>query len=231
MLSLPSVDLKKSGAVSVNLLNPCQRWILVILMLSIPLAGCSGKNASHLPSVFELPGAAIGAVFENTRYKARRKKVSAFVKDNYVRLRKDADNGAGEVLEQAFSVAKVRADKRSQALDIMTNKDGMTFRNSVVVANRVTRLYSQLYPVKRADKKINGFTYPEINSLVLAFSQEDFEALRLSIKQGSGARLDALATMLKIQSSQERRQFNLKAQALYEAIYLEPVVVALMVSS
>ena len=100
---------------------------ILVLCACLAVTSCSNRNASHLPSIFQLPGAVIGSVFENTRYKAKRKKVRAFVKDNYEALRTDSESGGGEVLERAFYVAGIEGAKRIQATKAMVENSAKPF--------------------------------------------------------------------------------------------------------
>ncbi len=50
----------------------------ILLILSLFLLGCSSKDASHLPSLFELPGAIIGTTIENAAYNTKRQRVQQY---------------------------------------------------------------------------------------------------------------------------------------------------------
>lgn len=84
------------------------------LFLVLGLFGCSNEP-SHLPSPLELPGAVVGTLVENATYGARRKRVKAYVSENYAVLREQAKMGQGAVLERALSLAGVTGDQRAKA--------------------------------------------------------------------------------------------------------------------
>ena len=81
------------------------------------------------------------------------------------------------------------------------------------------------------DKRINGFHYDDARQVIRNYAGQNFEALRLDIKQSNGQALRQLASKLRIQDNQKYDLFFKRSQQQYKRIYLEPVVVALMVQS
>ena len=199
--------------------------------LLLLLSACS-NNASHLPSPFELPGAIIGSVFENTRHNARQRRVEAYVTQHYLDIRQDVKKGGGKALEGALNAAKIKAAKRDATKkDFITNQD-VYFKNTVAVADALINNFASLYvSTSKADKRINGFTYTEARLVIKDYARQNFEPLRLAIQQGQGDGLEQLASRLNINDAAKRTQFIQKAKPLYKRIYLDLVVVVLMVYS
>jgi len=200
---------------------------LSILLLS----ACAGNGASHLPSPIEFPGAVIGTVIENTTYNARRRKVEAYVVENYLAMRQEAKQGGGATIEGALNVAGIRGAKRDRARKILSSQYQHNFRNANQVADVLLRQIISIYGLERVDKPINGYTSLEVRQLITEYAQQNFEALRIAIQNGRGHALQPLLSKLRINDSQKRAQFVQRAKASYKAIYIEPVVVLLMVHS
>jgi len=74
------------------------------------LTACQ-TGPSHIPPLHELPGAAVGSVIENSRYKARRNKVKASIQPHIDFLLTEADRGGGPTFRMSCEVAKVSATK------------------------------------------------------------------------------------------------------------------------
>ncbi len=75
------------------------------------VAGCAGE-ASHVPPLWQLPGAAIGAAASNAAYAARRARVRAAVEASLPGLlarRPDAT-------ESVLSAARIAPDRRAEAI-------------------------------------------------------------------------------------------------------------------
>ena len=205
--------------------------LISALLLSSGLSSCASNGASHLPSPLELPGAIIGSVIENTSYNAKRRKVESYVVKHYLAIRQDALQGGGKSLEGALNVARIKAHKRAQATNELVNNHLLYFHNGDKVRSVLINHFAALYLAKQEDKKINGFSYTEAKLVISEFANQNFEPLRLSIKNNQGDALDRLASKLNMTGVKKRTEFIKKAQSNYKAIYLEPVVVLLMVHS
>ena len=193
------------------------------------LSACSSTGASHLPSIFQLPGAIIGSAIENTAYHARRNRVESFVAKHYLAIREDVNKGGGPALEGALDAAGLAGDKRSKARQALISRPIEHFHNVNSVVDNLIYPFSALYEVKQADKKTNGFTHLEAREVIRRFANTHFEALRMAIKQGDGLALDQLAARLRINDASKLMHFKQRAQTRYKTIYLEPVTLALMV--
>ena len=196
------------------------------------LTACS-HEASHLPSILELPGAVIGSAIDNTVYNNKRKKVESYVAEHYLALRKDVAQQSGETLEGALNRAGLKGEPRLQAKQDLINNQALYFYNPEPVVDNLIYPFAALYTATSSekDKRINGFTLLEARETIHRFAKQHFEALRQAIAQGSGTALGALSSELHIQTSTQRQAFYAKAQSRYTAIYLDPIVVVLMVHS
>ena len=81
-----------------------------ILIIATLLTACA-NGPSHIPPLHELPGAAVGSAIENSRYKARRKKVKASIQPHLDFILAEADMGGGTTFNLSCEVAKVSPPK------------------------------------------------------------------------------------------------------------------------
>ena len=203
--------------------------ILILLHIATFLTACSSREASHLPTLIQLPGAVISSTIENTFYNAKRNKVEAYVAQHYLAIRHDVYLNGGPALEGAFDTINIKGSQRDIAMNLFIAGSDYLFKNSQLVADHLSEVFFALYGVKRIDKKSNGLSRMEVYQIIMDNADENFESLRLAVQQGQGAGLDKLATHLNINSPSKRPLFNQQASLLYKLIYLEPVVVGLMV--
>ena len=92
--------------------------IVSFLLASLALGGlaaCS-TDASHIPPLHQLPGAAIGSVIENSRYQARRDKVKAMIQPHYDLLMTDVSRGGGTTFDITCRAANVSPPKCQELL-------------------------------------------------------------------------------------------------------------------
>lgn len=106
--------------------------IFFLAMLCLGFAGCKTNEASHLPALWQLPGAAVGSVFENVPYKARRKKVERFTGAHYNQIADDIHAGGGGALTQVLNLAHVPVSRRAELVRIILNDPHIYFGGSHV---------------------------------------------------------------------------------------------------
>ncbi len=212
-------------------MNKSLRIILLASVLLLSISGCS-QNTSHLPSVFDIPSV-IGSVFENATYSAKRKKVASYVQKHYLGLRDDVSEGGGKVLEGALDVAGIKQSKRDKARQIIISSKKQTYENTLLVTDSLVQVFATLYVNESSakDKRINGFSYIEARQLIRRYTKNNFEALRIAIKQGEGEALDDLMTQLNIKHTDKRSMFKKKAKSRYHVIYLDIVVTSIMINA
>ncbi len=75
-------------------------------MLVAGLAGCSGE-ASHIPPLWQLPGAAISSAIGNAGYDAKRGRVKQMVTRNERAIAMEIDAGGGVRLTEAMRAARI----------------------------------------------------------------------------------------------------------------------------
>lgn len=76
----------------------------------IGLSACQ-SGPSHLPPLYQIPGAAIGSAIENNRYASRRSKVKASIAPHLDFILADADKGGGTTFELSCKTARVSPPK------------------------------------------------------------------------------------------------------------------------
>lgn len=81
-------------------------------VLFVGVAGCS-SGASHIPPVWELPGAVVGSAIGNVRYEAQRTRVKEEITSDLSGLRADILAGEGARLDAVIEMARVKQEKRS----------------------------------------------------------------------------------------------------------------------
>ncbi len=210
-----------------------QQRVITTLLVSIflLLSACS-QNASHLPSLFDIPST-IGSVFENANYNAKRKKVAAYVTKHYLALRKDVSSEGGEVLEGAFDVADIKQSKRKKARQILYSSKKTTYENAGLVADSLVQIFAALYVNESSpkDKRINGLSYFDAQQLITQYAEKNFDSLRIVIKEGRGAVLEGLMQTLNINNPAKQSIFKTKAKSQYYRIYLDIVVTSIMINT
>jgi hypothetical protein len=211
---------------------------LIILALSL-ITGCSTGGASHLPNIFQLPGAIIGSGVENSAYNAHRRKVESYVVQHYENIRSDAQKGGGQYIENAMDIAGIKAANRERTRRGFIDDYPIIFRNTELVTENLINQFTKLYLVNRQDKRIHGLRYDEALNIIQRFTGRNFEALRQDIGRSQTVRNHArnhadaladLATQLQMTDPVKRRIFIKNARLSYRDIYLNPVVVALMIN-
>jgi len=91
--------------------------------LAILLAGCSGEP-SHIPPLWQLPGAAVSSTFENARYDAKRGRVKQIVSRHATEIAAEIDAGGGIRLTEAMVAAGVPEATRPMLLtDLRSRPD------------------------------------------------------------------------------------------------------------
>ena len=85
--------------------------LLCLLTVSVALSACAG-GASHVPPLWQLPGAAVGSTIDNEVYGRRRAKVKKYVAENWIQIQTDISLGGGVALNRAFDLAKIAYAKR-----------------------------------------------------------------------------------------------------------------------
>ena len=88
----------------------------VLLGLCTVLGACASDDASHIPPVWQIPGAAAGAVIENGLYNQRRKRVKSYIAAHYAAFLSDIAAGGGAVSTQAFTRAHIDPAKQARVM-------------------------------------------------------------------------------------------------------------------
>lgn len=77
-----------------------------LALSAILLAGCSGEP-SHIPPLWQLPGATVSSAFENARYDVKRSRVKELVSQHRDTIAAEIDAGGGAQLTEVMEAAGV----------------------------------------------------------------------------------------------------------------------------
>ncbi len=97
------------------------RALATALLLAFPLSACDPSQPNHLGNPLSWPGGAIGTGVENTFYNARRKRVSAFVRENYTGMTAEIQAGNTTLAYAAMDIARVPAPSRPVLFEELRN--------------------------------------------------------------------------------------------------------------
>jgi len=189
--------------------------------------GCT-KEATHFPSIFELPGAIITSVIDNGLYGHKRKKVKGYVIKHYDVLKKEVTHGGISHILELMQISGVEEKDYFKVQQALHEDSHTMFKNIILSSDAVMNAFSSLYPSKEKTKTINGFTYTQASNMVKKYLNRHFNTFRLSLKDRDGSRLMPLAKKLKIKDSKKQEQFYEKLYDRYDALIIEPVVVGFM---
>jgi len=203
----------------------------ILLILSLFLLGCSSKDASHLPSLFELPGAIVSTTIENAAYNAKRNRVQHYVTVHYTLLREEVSQGQGKHLNNVMHLAGVSGTDQPKAAKEIQKDYSTMFQNTLLVSESIASAFGRLYMPKEKTKKMNGFSYTEVRKIIDRYLKEHFETFRLSLKNRSTAETNTLADLLHIRNPEKRKKFLQAFIQQYEPLYIDPVVVSIMIRS
>jgi len=96
------------------------RLLYCLVFCLFPITGCT--QTSHIPAPWQLPGAAVGSVIENTIYEARRNKVKAYIQANYLSLKDETANNGGNVYSKLCEIANVDKNKETLLLELQNSE-------------------------------------------------------------------------------------------------------------
>lgn len=100
---------------------------IALISLALLLSGCQPAG-SHVPELWQLPGAAIGNAIGNAVYDSRREKVSAYVQQHYWAIRSEIlDNTAKMHTQQAAKLAGANAAGYRALVDDLTHHPALYF--------------------------------------------------------------------------------------------------------
>ncbi|HFU77373.1 MAG TPA: DUF3015 domain-containing protein [Epsilonproteobacteria bacterium] len=199
-----------------------------LLFLLLLLSGCSSKEASHLPSVFELPGAIIGTTLENAMYEHTRAKVKKYIISHYDVLKIEIKIGRGEHLNALLKKANIDASSSLSTKKKLQKEYATMFQNIQLCTEAVMQTFGTLYLPKEKTKTMHGFNYTQAYNIVQAQLNKHFDAFRLSLKHQTTTGIVPLIKKLQITDHTKQKYFYTNLWKRYDALIIEPVVVAIM---
>ena len=192
------------------------------------LTACS-KEANHLPSIFELPGAIISTGIENTIYSHKRNKIKRYVVLHYDQLDREIAQGKGEALDRLLKRMEI---SRHDTFDIKRKlqKDHATmFRNSELATEAVIQSFSALYPPAKHSKTLNGMKYDQVYMIVSHYIQSHYPQFKKALQRQNPKALSTLADRLHLVDPSKRTRFYRLLLAREDALLIEPVVTGIMI--
>jgi len=199
-----------------------------LIFISFTLIGCGSKDGNYL-NILEFPGTLIGSLVDNHAYDNRRKEVEKYTKIHYALLRKEIKNKKGKHLDKLMQLSDTKSDKFS-TVKKQLHKDYKTiFHNTQRVTESLTQTMTQLYRVKEKSKTINGFNYTELSTIINSYIEENFETVRLGIKNGNLEILNPLVERLNIKEAKRKTAFKESLKGKHFDLYTDLLVVAIMI--
>ena len=198
------------------------------LLMLLFLNACSTKEASHLPSPLELPGAIISTTVENAFYEHKRSKVKAYIISNYDAIKHDIRLGKGTHIENLLHQAYIKASTMSTVKKALQKDYYVMFQNTQLSTEAVMQAFETLYLPKKKTKTMNGFTYTQAYNIVQSEIRKHFEIFRLSLKYQTTTGLLPFIKKLHISDYKKQQHFYESLWKRYDELIIEPVVVSVM---
>ncbi len=205
------------------------KHMLVIIVLF--LTACSSREASHLPSLLELPGALISSGIENANYEHKRSKVKRYIVTHYNILKQEVRRGKGMHLSELLQIARISTQSRATVKHAIQHDYQTMFRNVLLSTEATMHAFGALYPAKERTKTTHVFSHTRASSIAQRYLRSHFDAFRTSLQHKSAQGLKPLAQRLRINNPVKRKRFYTSLWARYDALIIEPVVVGVMVHS
>ena len=200
---------------------------LVIIVLF--LTACSTREASHLPSLLELPGALISSSIENANYGHKRSQVKSYIVTHYNILKQEVRRGDGIHLSELLQIASISTTSRATVKHTIQHDYQTMFRNMTLSTEATMHAFGALYPAKQRTKTTHGFSYTRASGIVQRYLRSHFDTFRTSLQHKSSQGLKPLAQRLRINDPAKRKRFYASLWARYDALIIEPVVVGVMI--
>ncbi len=197
----------------------------------IALQGCA-KEASHLPSVFELPVVLVSNTIENSIYNSRRKAVKKYIVTHYDDVKIEIQKSEGVHLNELISIADIDENDHQKAKNQWQKDYSIMFENKQLITESIMQYYSAIYIATSTEKRktINGFSYTEASNIIKNYLTNNFETFRLAIFSKNTKKLKALTNSLNIKTLENKNLFLNKIMKNYDKYFIEPVIVGIMVA-
>jgi hypothetical protein len=195
------------------------------------LACCSSKEASHLPSLWELPSAIIGTTIENTMYGYKRSKVKKYVITHYNILKYEIQSGEGIHLDTLLENANIKISKRAEVKKKLQEEYVTMFNSTLLATEAVMQTFEALYLPKEKTKTMHGFSYTQAYNIIQSQLSKHFDVFRLSLEHQTTTGIVPLVKKLHITDSTKQKHFYTNLWKRYDPLIIEPVVVTIMAMS
>jgi hypothetical protein len=199
-----------------------------ITIIALTLMSCSSKDGSYF-NMLQLPGAILDSVFDNNSSNKKREDVEAYVKQHYDVLKEEIKNQKGEHLDEVMHLAGINPSLYSK-MHIQLHKDfKIIFHNTQRITEKLVQNMSRIYEVREKSKKINGFTYGQISEITEKYVNNNFEKIRLAVKNSQSEVFIPLAEELHIKNQKKRDAFTSSLNGKHFELYDDLLVIAIMV--
>jgi len=192
------------------------------------LTACS-KEANHLPSIFELPGAILSTGIENSIYSHKRDRIKRYIVLHYSQLDREIAQGKGATLDRLLKLMEISRHDTIQVKRKLQKDHPTMFRNSELVTEAVVQSFAAVYPPAKQSKTLNGMEYTQVHLIVSHYIQSHYPQFRKALQRQNPKALSILADRLHLVDSSKRTRFYRRILAREDALLIEPVVTGIMI--
>ena len=199
-----------------------------VTITAFTIMGCNTKDGSFF-NILQLPGTILDSVFDNNSCQIKRKKVESYTQLHYELLRSEIKAQKGEHIDELIKLAEIKETEYSKIKDQLKKSYKTIFHNSQRVSEQLVQNMSKLYEVKEKTKKINGFSYTQISEITQKYVDQNFEKIRLAIKNSETDIFVPLTEQLKIKDNKKKESFIGSLKGKHFELYDDLLVVSVMV--
>jgi iron-sulfur cluster repair protein YtfE (RIC family) len=199
-----------------------------ITLTAFTLVGCSTKDGSFF-NILQLPGKILDSVFDNNSCQIKREKVEKYTKLHYEILREEIKAQKGTHIDELMRLAEIEEQEYATMKKQLKKSYKIIFHNTQRVSEQLVQNMSKLYEVKEKTKKINGFSYTEVLEITKRYVDQNFEKIRLAIKNSETDIFIPLSEELKIKNQKKKEKFIGSLKGEHFELYDDLLVVSVMI--